>query len=757
MCSMLLRDNKAAWVVASVVLSATTCRCLHAQDWHLQSAREWLSVRKSTWWPLYMPSGVDETSPCGQSLTAMRHSLELNETWALKMVDSWGKSVDGILYGTKATVGVFDECVAAKSLDKSIHGKYCLISLRHETVSDNLDTKDHNSWTRGSNLYVVPSVINYNWQLNGSGFQYATCMPDACSAEELQESLIETYSNSTIKYVVNSVACQPNDSQNKFSAGDIVYITLLSVLFFTILVAGLVDAYIEKTNNKTMAKGALRYLLPFSVYTNMRKLFHLNTDHSPDSINCLHGIKVLSMTWVVFGHQHIVTMLFEANLLGMWTKMDSFFDQIANNAFPSVDTFFFVGGVLLSLSVLKQLKKNGRFNIIQFYIHRIIRLVPSIALVAGLYATIVHFFVSGPIASYWNVMQRTCQLTWWRDILFIDNFVLDPIEPGTQGDCLGQCWYLAVDTQFYLISPLILLPLYFYSGIGEVLLYVLSLVSVIIPAAIIYAYDFPPFNLLLDPKTNDYMLKVYLTPWCRAGPWLVGLWLGYVFYTRGNKKAILTKWQVVAGWTVATITGILIVFGMWSYNTIPRKAQYDVITQVVYGGGQRFTWGAVMAWVVFACHYGYGGLVNEFLSHPIWQPMSRLTYSLYLVAYPLQFAIVFNTRTLYYYNYFNKIIETVGVLVISGIIATLVSLCVESPIIGLEKVLLGRPDSRSNDPIIRGSKLSENGTESKLSGNGRESQPSGHDNYSFITEMTEITEDNGTCSENVTVDNVTKL
>ncbi|XP_069191503.1 nose resistant to fluoxetine protein 6-like [Procambarus clarkii] len=216
-------------------------------------------------------------------------------------------------------------------------------------------------------------------------------------------------------------------------------------------------------------------------------------------------------------------------------------------------------------------------------------------------------------------------------------------------------------------------------------------------------------------------------------------------------------WQVVAGWTLATITGILVVFGMWSYNTIPKKAQYDVVTQLVYGGGQRFTWGAVVAWVVFACHNGYGGLVNDLLSHPVWQPLSRLTYSMYLVAFPLQFAIVFSARTPYYYNYFNKIIETVGVLVISGIMATLVSLSVEAPVIGLEKVLLARPDSRSNDPISMGSKLSEQGTEFRLSEQDTEFRLSGDDNYSFISEMAELAHDNGTCSENVAVDNVNKL
>ena len=46
---------------------------------------------------------------------------------------------------------------------------------------------------------------------------------------------------------------------------------------------------------------------------------------------------------------------------------------------------------------------------------------------------------------------------------------------------------------------------------------------------------------------------------------------------------------------------------MFSYNRVVVPMPYEVMTQVVYGGGHRLAWGAVLAWVVFACHKGYGG------------------------------------------------------------------------------------------------------------------------------------------------------
>ncbi|XP_042209412.1 nose resistant to fluoxetine protein 6-like [Homarus americanus] len=187
-----------------------------------------------------------------------------------------------------------------------------------------------------------------------------------------------------------------------FTAGDIAFITVVSILFSLMLAAGIVDVYIQNTNNKTLAKGGLKYLLPFSVYTNTQKLFELNTKSSPGTISCLHGIKVLSMTWVIFGHQQSASLQLNANTQDMWKRVNKFLYQAIANAYFSVDTFFMVGGLLLSCSAFRQLKRTGKFNVALFFLHRLVRLVPAIAIVTGLYATVVHFFMSGFFADFWH-------------------------------------------------------------------------------------------------------------------------------------------------------------------------------------------------------------------------------------------------------------------------------------------------------------------------------------------------------------------
>ncbi|KAK3870148.1 hypothetical protein Pcinc_024604 [Petrolisthes cinctipes] len=195
-------------------------------------------------------------------------------------------------------------------------------------------------------------------------------------------------------------------------------------------------------------------------------------------------------------------------------------------------------------------------------------------------------------------------------------------------------------------------------------------------------------------KSSEYYDKVYFESWCRATPWMIGIWLGYIIVQQGNTRPKMNGLVVAVGWTLATLTGLLVVFGMWSYN-IPYITDpslyitWDTMTQLTYGGLHRPAWAAALAWVVYSCHYGYGGLVNGFLSHPSWQPLSRLTYCMYLVALQMQYLIAYTLRVPFYYTNLNKVIETVGAICVSFPVTVLASLMSEAPIIGLEKLLLG--------------------------------------------------------------------
>ena len=45
----------------------------------------------------------------------------------------------------------------------------------------------------------------------------------------------------------------------------------------------------------------------------------------------------------------------------------------------------------------------------------------------------------------------------------------------------------------------------------------------------------------------------------------------------------------------------------------------------------RNIWSLAVCYMIFACANNSGGPINEFLSLPMWQPLSRLSYAIYLI------------------------------------------------------------------------------------------------------------------------------
>jgi hypothetical protein len=57
----------------------------------------------------------------------------------------------------------------------------------------------------------------------------------------------------------------------------------------------------------------------------------------------------------------------------------------------------------------------------------------------------------------------------------------------------------------------------------------------------------------------------------------------------------------------------------------------------------RINFGLALAWIIYACHLGHGGVVNRFLSSKYWMPLSRLSFCLYLVSTVIQYNLITST------------------------------------------------------------------------------------------------------------------
>lgn len=93
---------------------------------------------------------------------------------------------------------------------------------------------------------------------------------------------------------------------------------------------------------------------------------------------------------------------------------------------------------------------------------------------------------------------------------------------------------------------------------------------------------------------------------------------------------------------------------MMAMSTIyPQYQTIGKMTPFQFGlsnGLSRTVWAIAVCYIIFACTHNYGGLVNAFLSHPLWQPFSRISYSTYLLHYPVMIARMSNLTPSSYFS-----------------------------------------------------------------------------------------------------------
>ncbi|XP_003728287.1 nose resistant to fluoxetine protein 6 [Strongylocentrotus purpuratus] len=173
---------------------------------------------------------------------------------------------------------------------------------------------------------------------------------------------------------------------------------------------------------------------------------------------------------------------------------------------------------------------------------------------------------------------------------------------------------------------------------------------------------------------------------------MVGMAMGYLLLRIKKQSFKLHPSVVIIGWCAATAIGMACVYGLYGgYNNHPLSPTENA----VYMALCRFAWAVSLSWVVFACHYGYGGWINDFLSWELWIPMSRLTYSAYLL-HPIIITIyISNFATNYFFSIYMLAFEVAAIITLAYTAAILLAVSIEFPFGNLEKMLVPSPDKKT--------------------------------------------------------------
>ncbi|XP_066247299.1 nose resistant to fluoxetine protein 6-like [Euwallacea similis] len=618
--------------------------------------------------------------------------LKNGSTWAAKMYDASGRYNGQFFVGNDFWLGSSVLCSELQNSDTDI-----------ETPPF------------ATHYFVAKVRISFNSNFTSDVRQIhlGLCLPESCTVQDVRKLLSEEPTNSLSMDIAGVKRVPGSYNLLRDPKFQIIGISA-SITFLLIIVASAVEILIKRKHNKRLhlkvvdserhspvdhslskeqiigkadaykTNFPLRILLAFSAITNGNKILFIESKPK-DSITCLNGLRVISISWIILVHTYLEVFGVAKNkFLRTLVERNFTYQTIANATF-SVDTFFFISGFLLALGFFRN-ESNKPYNkpfresilpdltkFIAMLCYRFVRLTPPYLFVLGANEVVMRYVHNNSVFTPAVIDHITCEKYWWRNALYINNFF-----PQAEF-CMLWSWYIANDSQFFIIASIILIvairgkkPLKYAAAAVGVLL-VTSWTSTFV-IAIRYNYIAKvqePFALFDE---------LYDKPWLRIGPYLIGVIMGYVMF-RLKGKIMLTPSVVVIGWALSLSCLTSLVYGLGKQGlVVPASAFYVALGHTA--------WALSLAWITVACCSGYGGPFNVLLSCKFFLPLSRLTYGAYLVHPILMFLTSFSLDGSLQIHQMIAIVIFFGNVVLSFGVAFVVSLTFEAPAINLMKIIL---------------------------------------------------------------------
>ncbi|XP_016994803.2 O-acyltransferase like protein isoform X2 [Drosophila takahashii] len=363
-------------------------------------------------------------------------------------------------------------------------------------------------------------------------------------------------------------------------------------------------------------------LLCFALQTNAKAI--LNIDKTKEThTSCLHGLRVFSVLWTMMVHTYLQMFAIGENKFERVITERSFWYQVIGNATFSVDSFFFISGLLVTLLYLKQDRKHSNDTCLfikrscseslMMLLYRYLRLTPVYLFVVIFNDFAVRQGLESSVFQPAKIEHNTCRVYWWRNILYINNYF-----PQTEM-CMMWSWYMANEMQFYMMAALLLALARKYFKAVAVTLIVFLLSSWSISGIISLQHQYT-HKVALPFESFDFL---YDKPWQRVGSYIVGMCAGYVLY-KVKTPPLVSRRLNLSLWAGSLFVLLIVVFGVW-------EGQLSTVSTAFYVGVAHTAFGCGLVWIVLSCCWGLAPTVNAILSYRVMWPLSRLTYCAYLI------------------------------------------------------------------------------------------------------------------------------
>ncbi|XP_058830354.1 regulator of hypoxia-inducible factor 1-like isoform X2 [Topomyia yanbarensis] len=348
---------------------------------------------------------------------------------------------------------------------------------------------------------------------------------------------------------------------------------------------------------------------------------------------------------------NICTLALHCSMLGVNMSLDNpeYVEKINKNRLTlviasmtpiSVQNFFVISGMLLTVHFLRDIQRTSTFDLGYVrtkIINRLIRLVPVYYFFL-LFSLVGDGLVSEPLSpnGQKNVIleQRICWKHGWKNFLFVNNL------PANEEKCFTQGCYLAADQQLFIAALFLLALIWKFPRKTKALLWMVVIVSVIIPATLVHLLSLEsvlPVRLCVTKFLQYYqpfMSHIYQTSYCNIHAYIAGIIVGFLYHqTRycglnldGSRLYNLVKKAP----PLLIILGPIPAFLYYEYE-IPRPSWPTTLHFVLY-----HNFGVVFGSLCFIhCFRNPPGQLRQFLSSRSMTSLGKLSYSVYVLHMPL--------------------------------------------------------------------------------------------------------------------------
>lgn len=338
-----------------------------------------------------------------------------------------------------------------------------------------------------------------------------------------------------------------------------------------------------------------------------------NNNNNHQSIDSLHGLRFLSMIWIIVIHSYNFALRwsFFSNTSSLDDLYKNSASQLIANGTFACDSFLFIGGFLLlylafpeqqqathqsassssssssssstseseesvlesdkslssPISSRSQLQspsqsqsssccrlaienekdtlfmmEENKFTIKKVFsnlLHRYIRMMPLMMAIIALSSTLLRYLGTGQQWDDSTIMfDKWCRDNWWINLFFLHNFI------NRENMCLSHSWYSAVDIQLFFFGQLILFTLFRSKKVGLFLIFMFLFIAQLITGILTIIHNLPAVPLISsvsEQSENLYYGEIYIKPYCRASPYLIGILLAYLMRTTSLGQVRLSK------------------------------------------------------------------------------------------------------------------------------------------------------------------------------------------------------------------------